>query len=50
MQDSYFQNLKYWQKITGGETKDLKVIYGGDNNLNTSTGNYVSWRNLISAL
>ncbi len=46
MNDSYFSNLKYWQKITGEETKNLNVIYGGDTNLKTSIGNYISWKSL----
>ena len=46
MNDSYFSNLKYWQKLTGEESKNLNVIYGGDINLSTSNGNYISWQSL----
>lgn len=46
MNDSYFSNLKYWHKLTGEESKNLNVIYGGDINLRTSNGNYISWQNL----
>ena len=46
LQESYFQNLNYWQKISGEEANNLKVIYGGDSNISISTGIYVSWRNI----
>lgn len=43
MNDSYFTNLKYWQKITDEKSENLNVIYGGDTDLKTSKGNYISW-------
>jgi len=43
MNDSYFANLKYWQKITDEKSEHLNVIYGGDTDLKTSKGNYISW-------
>ena len=46
MNDSYFSNLKYWQKLTGEESRNLNVIYGGDINLSTSDGNYITWQSL----
>ena len=46
MQENYFSNLRYWQKLTGEESHNLNVIYGGANNLKTSKGNYISWQNL----
>ena len=46
MSDSYFSNLKYWQKLTGEESKNMNVVYGGDINLSTSNGSYISWRSL----
>jgi predicted AAA+ superfamily ATPase len=46
MNDSYFSNLKYWQKLTDVESKNLNVIYGGDINLSTSNGNYIGWQSL----
>lgn len=46
MNDSYFANLKYWQKITGEKHENLYVIYGGDTDLRTSKGNYISWSSL----
>lgn len=46
MNDGFFSNLKYWQKITGEDSKNLNVIYGGDKELKTSNGNYISWNSL----
>jgi hypothetical protein len=46
LSDSYFSNLKYWQKLTGEKSKNLNVIYGGEINFRTSIGNYISWRSL----
>ncbi len=46
MNDSYFSNLKYWQKLTGEDSKNLNVIYGGDTDFNTSNGNYISWNSM----
>ena len=43
--ESYFHNLKYWKKINDKST-DLSVIYGGDQNFSTSSGNIISWRKL----
>lgn len=46
MQENHFSNLKYWQKLTGEDSSNLNVIYGGENDFKTSKGNYVSWQNL----
>ena len=46
MNESYFTYLKYWQKVSGDFSGNLNVIYGGDKNLNTGSGKFVSWRNL----
>ncbi len=46
LNDNYFTNLKYWQKISGEKPENLNVIYGGDLELRTSNGNYISWYNL----
>ncbi len=46
MNDSFFSNLKLWQKLSGDEPGNLHVIYGGNNNLKTAKGNFISWRNL----
>ena len=46
MNDNHFSNLKYWQKLSGESTDKLNVAYGGDTNLKTDKGNYVSWKKL----
>jgi uncharacterized protein len=46
MNDNYFTNLKYWQKLVDEKAENLNVIYGGDTDLNTSSGNYISWRSM----
>ncbi len=47
---SFFTNLQYWQKLSGVASENLHVIYGGDDNLKTAMGNYVSWRNIFEVL
>jgi hypothetical protein len=46
MNDNYFTNLKYWQKLSGEKPGNLNVIYGGDTSLRTSSGNFISWKEL----
>ena len=46
MNDNYFTNLKYWQKLSGEKPGNLNVIYGGDTSLRTSSGNFISWKKL----
>jgi predicted AAA+ superfamily ATPase len=46
MNDNNFVNLRYWQKLSGEKTENLNVIYGGDKYLKTSSGNYISWKNI----
>lgn len=46
MNDSYFANLKYWQKITGKKSENLNVIYGGNISMKTSLGNFIAWNDL----
>lgn len=46
MSANYFANLKYWQKLSGEKPENLNVIYGGDVELKTSNGNYISWHSL----
>ncbi|HNT49346.1 MAG TPA: ATP-binding protein [Cyclobacteriaceae bacterium] len=47
---SFFSNLLYWQKLSGADSENLNVIYGGTENMRTSTGNYISWKNSSKAL
>jgi len=46
MNESYFSNLKYWQKLTGCLPENMNVIYGGDMDLSTASGNYISWKSI----
>lgn len=46
MNESYFTNLKYWQKVSANVSGVLNVIYGGETNLKTELGNFISWRSL----
>jgi len=42
-----FQNLHYWKKLNNiTDSNILNVIYGGDENMTTAKGNYLSWRNI----
>jgi len=44
-------NLKYWQKLNTDQninSNDLNVIYGGEDDMKTSNGNFVSWKNINS--
>lgn len=43
---SYFQNLKIWNKLTGGTGPKGCVIYGGDMSMQTTGGVLVSWKDL----
>lgn len=42
----FFRGLKRFADISGLQPEKLNVVYGGDNNLTTLQGNYVSWRSL----
>jgi len=48
--DSLLNNLQYWKKLNNikdiKDSKNLNVIYGGNDNMNTTKGNYISWRNI----
>lgn len=46
MQESYLNNLKYWQKVTNCPTKNLNVIYNGDFSIKATNGNFVSWKKI----
>lgn len=45
---SLFNNLRYWQKITGDTAENSYVVYGGSESIKTSSGNLVSWKNMSS--
>jgi predicted AAA+ superfamily ATPase len=44
--NSYFNNLKYWYQLVGMPEKQGYVVYGGDQSMQTSTGSFISWRQL----
>jgi len=46
MASSYFDNLKYWQQITGAPAGSGYVAYGGDTSLQTGAGFLLSWKHL----
>ena len=43
---SYFDNLKYWQSLVALPEHKAFVVYGGDQSLQTSAGELISWLNL----
>jgi predicted AAA+ superfamily ATPase len=43
---SYFDNLKYWRQLAALPENQGYVVYGGDQSMQTSSGNFVSWRQL----
>ncbi|MCC7332814.1 MAG: ATP-binding protein [Flavobacteriales bacterium] len=43
---SFFDNLLYWKKLNENQTMELNVIFGGDEDVITSNGNFISWRNI----
>jgi uncharacterized protein len=43
---SYFDNLKYWRQLADLPESQGYVVYGGDQSMQTSAGNFVSWRQL----
>ncbi len=46
----YFENLKYWQNLTGGQPDNSYVIYAGDTVKKTSTGTLYPWNEIINIL
>jgi uncharacterized protein len=44
---SYFNNLVYWQGLSGEKTENCAVIYGGDHSFNTSNGQLIGWRDWL---
>ncbi len=39
----YFKGLAKWASLSGCPPENLNVIYDGDRNLNTSSGNIIAW-------
>jgi uncharacterized protein len=44
--NNYFDNLHYWHQLTGAPEKQSFVVYGGEQSMQTSTGSFISWRQL----
>lgn len=42
----YFKGLNYWSKLSGADSDQKTVIYGGDKSMQTSDGKVVSWKNI----
>ena len=42
----FFKNIKYWNKLSGNKPENSYVIFGGENDFNTSEGNVLSWKNI----
>ncbi len=44
--NSYFDNLKFWYELTKTPTNSGYVVYGGEKSFKSNNGNYVGWREL----
>lgn len=44
--ESYFSNMKYWRKLAGAPSDTGGVVFGGDQSIQLSSGNLISWREL----
>lgn len=45
---SFFDNLKFWYELTNTSSDIGFVVYGGDQTMKTSSGTYLSWKDLDS--
>jgi len=45
--ESYFDNLRFWNKLSGNTEESSFVIYGGGKSFNTKYGHLLSWKNLV---
>ena len=46
MSTSYFDNLKYWRPLAALAEDQGYVVYGGEQSMQTSAGELISWRQL----
>ncbi|HRJ58633.1 MAG TPA: ATP-binding protein [Anaerolineales bacterium] len=46
MSTSYFDNLQYWRQLAATPEDQGYVVYGGEQSMQTSTGSFISWREL----
>jgi uncharacterized protein len=44
--NNYFDNLHYWHPLTGVSERDSNVVFGGEQSMQTSTGSFISRRQL----
>ncbi len=42
----FFKNIIYWNKLSGGNSENSFVIYGGEENLETIGGHLISWNKM----
>ena len=47
--ENYFENLRKWNRLSGGECADAYVIYGGRENQNRREAKVLSWMNIVKA-
>ncbi|GAB4252556.1 MAG: ATP-binding protein [Saprospiraceae bacterium] len=50
MNKSYFDGLKYWNKLTGHPLEKSYVVYGGEQSLSTGFGQLLSWRDALRVM
>ena len=48
--DDYFKNISYWNKLSGNPPERSFVIYGGDNSQNRKAGKVISYDNLSTVM
>ncbi len=46
----YFNNINYWNKLSGNKAENSYLIYGGIENQIHSNGNVISWKNIRNIL
>lgn len=46
----YFENLKYWQELSGSDPRDCYVLYAGDIRRKTSLGDLCPWNEITTLL
>jgi hypothetical protein len=44
--NSFFDNLKFWYDLTNTSPDNGYVVYGGEKSYQTNLGTYVSWNDL----
>ncbi|MBI4647337.1 MAG: hypothetical protein HY738_12305 [Bacteroidia bacterium] len=46
----FFKNIRYWNELSGNLAENSYVVFGGDNDIDTSDGKAISWKNLTVLL